>query len=168
MEKTKDIGIEKQISTYAIDELKRLVWITDRTLNDVKAISSKKIDVGKEPINKGTLNYEDLNRINNNLKKIDVYLKQSGYFTKIQNTKSNYTMSDIPWLEDINEWRQVIIDTRKMFGLQKYLDEIRLYETLDYIDMNTIEESCKQIGQMILNLQEQQLYCGDVITGGEY
>lgn len=151
-----------------MQEIPNLVWITDRTIDDVKFISQDTIDVGKLAYHKGALNYTDLNRINDNFIKIGIILDKLGYYNKIGTNKTTWIMSDIPYLEDVNELRNICKNVRNMLNITKFLKEIRFWDTLNYEDVNIIEETIKMIGDMTSKLQQQQLYCGEVISGGEY
>lgn len=151
-----------------MSEISNLIWITDRDIADVKFISQDTVDVALLPHHKGALNYTDLNRINSNFIVIGGLLEKVGYFTRIGTNKTKWKVEDLPYLEDINELRSILIDVRDMLGIYNKLGAIRFWDTLDYEDVNIIERTMEYIGELVQNIEYQSLWCGEVITGGEY
>lgn len=151
-----------------MSEIDNLPWITDRTIEDVKFISQDTVDVGVLPHHKGALNYTDLNRINENFIVIGKLLEKYGYNTRIGTNKTIWKLEDLPYLEDINELRSILVETRNMLGVGDELGQIRFWDTLNYEDVNLIEKTMRLIGDLIQNVEKQGLWCGEVICGGEY
>lgn len=151
-----------------MNEINDLVWITDRTIDDVKFISQHTIDVALLPHHKGALNYTDLNRINSNFIKINKYLKTYGYNTRVGTNKTIWRVEDLPYLEEINKFREIVVEVKDMLGIGNELGQIRFWETLNYEDVNLIERMIQYIGELVQNIEKQTLWCGEIVCGGEY
>lgn len=150
-----------------MDEINNLVWITDRTLDDVRFIAQDTLDTGKMQAHKGALNYQDLNRIYSNIKVLLKHLENIGNYIVMEDTvKTTWVVTDLPYLEDIDDLRNLMKTIKDLLNLQT--NQIRYWETLNYEDMNILESVGKLCGQMIINIYTQVLYTNDVICGGEY
>lgn len=147
-------------------DLDNLLWIIDRTAEDIKYISNPLLDVGKIEAHKGAFNYQDMNRISVNLKIIADTLEELGYFVRADNLRNNWRVTDIPYFEDIEEIRGASNIYRNIFKMG--IPIVLTRDTIDYIDLNRIEEILSEVNQYFKNIKKQQIYTGDAICGGEY
>lgn len=147
-------------------KLDRLKWIVDRSIEDIRYITQPQLDVGKLDAHKGCLNYTDLNRISSNIFKIHNVVSKYGYFADVNLLKTYWVVEDIPYLEDINVIRDISNNYNSMF--QIYTDGILYTNTLTFKDLNKIEKILLSIKTVIKKINEQKLYCNDVLCGGEY
>lgn len=148
-----------------MEEINDLVWVVDRTFEDVRFVAQDTLDTGKLPPHKGALNYQDLNRIYNNLKVLSKYLELLGNIINLDLVKTNWQMEDLPYLEDINDLRDTINYLKKTFKIGSDYGQIRYWDTLNFEDVNLLERFGQLIGQLIIQTMEQQLYCGEFFCG---
>lgn len=149
-----------------MDELDRLQWIVDRSIEDIRYITQPQLDVGRLDAHKGCLNYTDLNRISTNMIKIHNIVSKFGYFNDINNLNTQWSIQDIPYLEDINIIRDISNNYNSMFKI--YTEKILYNNTLDFKELNKIEKILISIKNVLNRITSQQLYCNDIICGGEY
>lgn len=111
-----------------IDEL-----ITDRTQADVAVLKAlaDKIKSGSFTAadilefnlpSKGAYNFEDLNRVGKALIFLAELLKESGYLVSVD-VKTDWTMSDIPRINDIAAYLQQVDKVRNALNIVDYLPE---------------------------------------------
>ena len=137
--------------------------IYDRTRADVDLI---RLDPTNEN-NKGTYNYTDLNRIENNCQYVMNLLNTSGLFyipVKIE-VKTNWTIKDIPNIKDINRIRQNIITLQNGMTLGKGYEEIEFSNTLNYIKANILEKDLYLIKRMLETCKKELRKCNTFYCG---
>ena len=136
--------------------------IYDRQQYDVDLI---KLDPTNENT-KGAFNYDDLNRIESNCEYIKDLLNNSGlfYIPISISVKTDWNMSDIPKIQDINRVRDNIITLKNNMTMADY-EDIEYSGTLDYIKANILEKDLLVIKNIIetsmLELKKcNTFYCG--------
>lgn len=147
------------------------MWIDpiyDRTQADVDTI---RLDPTNEN-SKGAYNYTDLNRIENNCKYVMNLLNNSGlfYYPIIIETKTDWTIKDIPHIKDINRIRQNIVSLINGMNLGEEYKEIEFSNTMNYIKANILEKDLELVKNLIASCEREvkrcrMFFCG---TNGLY
>lgn len=137
--------------------------IYDRTQADVDLIRLEPTNEN----NKGAYNYTDLNRIENNCEVVMNLLNNSGFFyypITIQ-TKTDWVVSDIPTIGEINRIRNNIITLKNGMYVGEEYENIEFSNTMDYIKANILEKDLKLIKDIIDSCMRElrkchTFYCG--------
>ena len=154
-----------------------MAWITpifNRTVSDTGTARAAQAN---EENNKGTLNYQDLNRIEGNHKELMRWLENEGYY--IPRTYRNYKESfngitytdwqevNIPWLSEINRIRANYTALVQLFlvGLGLPVFPESLY--LDWQEVNDWERVAAFGKEMTENMKQEYIPCGTMNSGGE-
>lgn len=138
--------------------------IFDRTASDASYArlmqSSAQLDL------KGAYNASDLNRVECNCAYLANYLTSLGYICTIE-TKTNWTMTDIPWLvEHINRIRYNVIKIVDCFIQKPNAPKIIVDGYMDYQKANNLEQCLQLTYDFIDAMIEEtplcdQYYCGE-------
>ena len=131
------------------------MWVEpvyDRTPQDVAAKNKK-----------GVLNYADLNRIEGNTEYLSDALLAHGYLGAIQLIKTDWQMTDMIYLSDMNRILANCIRLNNGFFKQKELPTT--LQNPDYIKINTIEEVQQYEYDMINEVERSYRYCGTFYSG---
>lgn len=114
---------------------------------------------------KGAFNYADLNRVENNIQYVSDLLKGSGYYNNVE-VKTNWTMNDLPYLDDFNRIRNNINSLLDAFTKYSDAPVIRYGDRFDYNDANTFEKLIDQT-LILLNFMIEQLRPASTFYAGE-
>lgn len=137
--------------------------IYDRTQADVDLIKLDPTNAN----NKGAYNYTDLNRIENNCKYVMNLLNNSGlfYYPIIVETKTDWTMKDIPHIKDINRIRKNIITLINGVNLGDEYKEIEFSNTMDYIKANILEKDLELVKNLMASCKREVQKCNMFFCG---
>ncbi len=141
----------------------QIKWIINRSIEDIEYLRTPKLDIGRLESKIGALNYEDLNRISNNLVNFIEFAKQNGYFASDSELRTNWVESDIPYFEDINDIRTLATQFKKLYNVES--DIVYFTETLDFKQMNTIERIFFKSLQYNNNVGNLKIYCDEYECG---
>lgn len=114
--------------------------------------------------NKGFCNYEMLNRIENNCAFLEEQFNANLFSVSIE-TKTNWTMSDFPFLSQINRIRDNVNVLRNVYYVMVGSPVIIYHNTLDWIDANSLEQNLKNLNSMLENMKINFKYSGAYIAG---
>lgn len=140
-----------------------LIPVYDRTQADVDLI---KLDPTNEN-NKGTYNYTDLNRIENNCEYVMNLLNDSRlfYYPITIQTKTDWCVKDIPHIEEINRIRENIITLKNGMNLGGEYKEIEFSKAMDYIKANILEKDLALIKGIIDSCTREERKCNTFYCG---
>ena len=137
-----------------------LNFITDRTNADVQtAIANKASPIPQ----KGSLNYQDLNRIENNMFIVINLLKPLGEHFYLD-LKYDWVEKDILKLIDANRIRNNVYILNNSF-YNNSIQPITKRDRLDYIEVNLWETYISECNQSINKIENSYRYCGELICG---
>lgn len=153
--------------------------ITDRTLTDVK-----NADAGSLEYQKGALNADDLNRIEDNYKYLMAKLRSDAIFiphrlrnyeettvnadgTETKTTYTDWQESNLPWLSEINRIRANYNALVRLFLIGLGLPVSVESNYLDYQEVNDWERIAMIGKTMFENMEKEYRYCGIEVCGGE-
>ncbi|MDD4564761.1 MAG: hypothetical protein PHE79_04720 [Eubacteriales bacterium] len=135
--------------------------ITDRTLADVRYADAYP---GNAAVNKGALNYPDLNRIESNCSYVAGQLRSYGYNVEVV-VKTDWAMTDFPYRPQIDRiWSNVdaLLDT---FHRLPGSPDIRYWDSLNWQDANSLEQNLLNIYNLLQRMAVVFLRCGDAHGG---
>lgn len=135
--------------------------ITDRTLADVNNATHNQSNAAP---NKGALNYQDLNRIESNCSYLAGHLNAYGYGVSIT-VKTEWTMHDFPWQSEIDRIRDNVNTLLDAFLRLSGSPEIRYWDSLDWQDLNSLEQNILNIDILLQRMAAVFLRCGDAHGG---
>ena len=152
-----------------IDEL-----ITDRTQADVDAVKAlaDKIKSGSFTAadilefnlpSKGAYNFEDLNRVGKALIFLAELLTESGYPVSVD-VKTDWTMSDIPRINDIAAYLQQVDKIRNALNIVDYLPETPT-TILTVEQANDIEKIIESTYDFLQNMIAEYRYSNTFYSG---
>lgn len=127
--------------------------ITDRTKADVSNKTSK-----------GYINYTDLNRIESNCAYLADQLRGYGYSVSIQ-VKTDWTMQDFPYLSEINRIRDNVNTLIDAYYKLQGSPDIRYVDTLNWQDVNSLEQNIKNLDILLQRMIAGFRYCGTFYSG---
>lgn len=137
-----------------------LIFITDRTNADVQtAIANKNSPIPQ----RGALNYQDLNRIENNMFIIINLLKPLGehfYF----DLKYNWVETDRLKFVDANRIRNNVYVMNNSF-YNSSIQPISQRNRLNFQEVNLWETYISECNQSINKIENSYRYCGELICG---
>ena len=137
-----------------------LIFITDRTNDDVQtAIANKASPIPQ----KGSLNYQDLNRIENNMFVIINLLKPLGEHFYLD-LKYDWIESDILKFVDANRMRNNVYVMNNSF-YNSSIQPISERNRLDFPEVNLWETYVSECNQSIDKIENSYRYCGELICG---
>lgn len=142
-----------------------MVWITpiaDRTEADV---SYAKANRGNESFNKGAFNpYYDFNRIETNCEYLAGQLNAYGYSVLIT-VKTNWAEDDFPEQDEVDRIRNNVNTLIDSFHKLPGSPDIRYWNSLDWNDMNSLEQNIKNLDILLQRMAAVFLRCGDAHGG---
>lgn len=153
--------------------------VFDRTSADVAAV-----DRTSAAYQKGTLNADDLNRIEGNFRYLEEHLKADGIsvprnfrnYTETvidadgAETKTTYTdwqEQNLPWLSEINRIRANYNALVRLFLVRLGLPILTESNYLDWQEVNDWERIADAGKTMLENMEQEYRYCGTVDSGGD-
>lgn len=128
-------------------------YIDDRTQEDVA-----------QRVPKACLNAKDLNRIEHNCQELADMLNHVGYFITIH-TKTDWTRLNLTHRYEIDRVRSNVKTIMEAYQAFDRNLSIRFWESLDYLDVNTLEEALKITDEIIKHTAHQWRYAGRVTAG---
>ena len=135
--------------------------ITDRTRADVSYADSRPDNV--DP-NKGALNYQDLNRIESNCFYLAGQISAYGYSIAIA-VKTDWTTQDFPYRVQVDRIRGNVDSLLDALYRLPGSPEIRYWNSLDWTDVNSLEQNIKNIDTLLQRMAAVFLRCGDAHGG---
>jgi hypothetical protein len=142
-----------------------MAWITpiaDRTATD---ISYAKANRGNVAANKGTLNPRiDLNRIEGNCAYLAGQLNAYGYYVVIT-VKTDWTDDDFPRQSEVDRIRDNVNTLLDMLYKLPGSPDIRYWDSLDWNDMNSLEQNILNLDILLQRMAAVFLRCGDAHGG---
>ncbi|QIB68623.1 hypothetical protein Ami103574_04500 [Aminipila butyrica] len=135
--------------------------ITNRTLADVIYADARP---DNQEASKGALNYTDLNRIESNCAYLAGQLNTYGYSIDIT-VKTDWIMQDFPYQGQIDRIRHNV--DALLDALYRLPDspQIRYWNSLDWNDINSLEQNLKNIDTLLQRMAAVFLRCGDAHGG---
>ncbi len=144
-----------------MDSLEWISPIYDRTQADVDEIKKNPLSTNT----KGVYNYTDLNRIENNCSVLkELLFEKFGINTKII-TKVNWSMEDIPTIEDLDRIRNNIIKLINNMNLGSECKYIEFSNTMNYIKANILEKDMYLLKKIVDTYNKKARYCNTFICG---
>lgn len=137
------------------------VFIYDRTYQDVTYAYNNQ---DSTQLLKGALNWQDLNRIENNILDTMNDFNNVGYVI-ILDCKIDWVESDIPDLVQITRIRDNVNKLVIKFLSLNHVPYVVKTEYLNYIQLNTLEKNLKLLRDCLNIYGEQNLYCGTLFCG---
>lgn len=135
--------------------------ITDRNQSDV---NYAQVHPDSSTPNRGALNYTDLNRIESNCEYLAGQLLGYGYSVSIS-VKTDWTVYDFPPHDQIDRIRRnvdaLINGYHRMVGSL----DIRYWESLDWQDVNTLEQHLKNVDDILIKMIAGLRYSGEICSG---
>lgn len=128
------------------------MWTTpvyDRTLSDVMEVKNNPLSSNT----KGAFNCSDLNRIENNIEYVANLFEQLYKFNPVTETKTNWNITDIPTLTQINRIRNNIIHLKQTIDIDGW-ENIEFTKTMNYERLNIIEKNLLLIKEKLEYFQE--------------
>ena len=136
--------------------------IVDRTAAD---ISYAKAHRDNGDYNKGALNPPyDLNRIEGNCSYLADQLNTYGYDVEIT-VKTDWTIQDFPYQSEIDRIRDNVNTLIDVFHRLPGSPDIRYWDSLDWTDMNSLEQNILNIDILLQRMAAVFLRCGDAHGG---
>lgn len=115
------------------------------------------------------LNFEDLNRVEENTHFVYDRLIQDGYFVNPQTYKTNWAVTDIVFKDDLNRIEQNIKDLAQAYYTTSEFEELKTnWQTLEPVDFNfpnRIEKDLNIINRLISSMEQYFVYCGVASCG---
>ena len=155
------------------------ILITDRTASDVSrhaALARKSFAemTAEEQLEwstsmKGSYNATDLNRVGQAIKYVENQLHAYGY-TIHTTPKTDWTMDDIPTLEQLNHVIADVQTCRNKLSLPSSTPSVPVsMELFNYEKANDIEKILKQVYESLMKIVEGMIYfSGDMFCGELY
>ena len=138
--------------------------ITDRTVEDTRFARNNQ---GNEQNNKGSLNYDDLNRIENNYKFLIVELRKNAVSISRVYRTEDWNEQSIPYVSDINRIRDNFNSLVMQFPFGIELPTFEPSNRLFYNEVNDWEKIELEIRNALLRTQLSYRYCGTLDCGGD-
>ena len=135
--------------------------VTDRTLADVNYAAA---NPGNATANKGSLNYIDLNRIENNCDYIANQLNVYGHSIAIA-VKTDWTVRDFPYRSQIDRIRDNVDDMLDALHRLPDSPDIRYWDSLDWNDANSLEQNLCNLYGLLQRMADVFLICGNAHGG---
>ena len=115
---------------------------------------------------KGSLNSEDLNRIENNISYLSSQLNTYGYTNTITEKEVLWTKSDMFYLTDLDRIRQNIMNICEAYPVLPTITFPTLLDSsLDYIKVNELEELLYRTNELLETLISSFRMCGTFYCG---
>ena len=110
------------------------------------------------------LNAEDLNRIEDNCAYLAGRLRAAGYLAELE-TKTDWTMADIPYREEIDRIRRNVDTLQVIFYSLPEWREIVYNNTMDFEQMNAMEWDLHLLDVWLSRMMAVYRYCGTFYCG---
>lgn len=153
--------------------------VFDRSMNDVKSV-----DRTSATYQKGTLNADDLNRIEGNFAYLEEKLRGDAIFiphvfrnytettlnadgTQTTTTYTDWQEHNLPWLSEINRIRANYNALVRLFLVGLGLPVMAESNYLDYLEVNNWERIAMVGKEMFENMEKEYRYCGMENSGGD-
>ena len=153
--------------------------VFDRTMDDVKSVDRTSADYQK-----GTLNADDLNRIEGNFAYLEEKLRGDAIFiphvvrnyeettlnadgTQTKTTYTDWREHNLPWLSEINRIRANYNALVRLFLVGLGLPVLAESNYLDYVEVNDWERIAEVGKTMFENMEKEYRYCGMEESGGD-
>jgi len=114
--------------------------------------------------NKGYLNDDMLNRIESNCSYIAEQLFSYGYQISLV-TKTDWTKTDFPNLNQINRIRDNINELIDVYHKMPDSPDIRYWNSLDWQDANSLEQNLLNLNTILENMVDSFVYTGTLNCG---
>lgn len=115
------------------------------------------------------VNYDDLNRVENNTQYVADKLNEFGYYCPAITTKTNWAMSDIVYAEDLNRIESNIKTCQEAYYVTSEFEELKTnWATLDPVTFdfnNRIEKDLDIINGLIESMRLYYVYSGVASCG---
>lgn len=128
----------------------------DRNPNDV-AIAAANKDLAE--VYKGSLSYEDLNRIETNCQYIEQQLNRHGYYVYLI-TKTDWAVTDFPTRGEIDRIRRNVSKLIACYAQMPGSPDIRFWDSLDWQDVNSLEQNLANIDTLLQWMMAGFRRCG--------
>lgn len=122
--------------------------ITDRTEFDVSNKTKK-----------GYVNYDDLNRIEGNCQYLEEQLNLYCYYVRIA-VKTNWTEQDFPYKAEADRIRYNVNSLTSAYHKMQGSPDIRYVDTLNFEDVNNLEQNIDNINVLIERMKVGFRKCG--------
>ncbi len=122
--------------------------------------------INRTVYNKGYLNDDVLNRIEDNCSYIAGQLFFYGYQISLV-TKTDWTKTDFPDLNQINRIRDNINELIEVYHKMPGSPDIRYWNSLDWQDANSLELNLLNLNTILENMKNSFKYCGTFNCGQE-
>ena len=110
------------------------------------------------------VNFDDLNRVENNTMYVAQKLRDSGYYVRPLIHKLDWVMSDIVYAEDLNRIESNIKVLQQAYYVSEEFEELKTdWATLDPVAFdfnNRIEKDIDIINNIINDMKSYFVYCG--------
>lgn len=153
--------------------------VFDRTMDDVKSV-----DRTSAAYQKGALNADDLNRIEDNYKYLMAKLRSDAIFiphifrnyeettlnadgTETKTTYTDWQEHNLPWLSEINRIRANYNALVRLFLVGLGLPVLAESNYLDYVEVNDWEHIAEVGKEMFENMEKEYRFCGVEESGGD-
>ena len=128
------------------------MWITpiyDRTLSDVTEVKNNPLSSNT----KGAFNCSDLNRIENNTIYVANLFEEVYGFSLNLVTKTNWSIEDIPTINEINRIRNNILRISQEISIEDF-QSIEFSKTMNYMKANALEYDLYLIKNLLENYRD--------------
>lgn len=128
------------------------MWITpiyDRTLSDVTEVKNNPLSSNT----KGAFNCSDLNRIENNTIYVANLFEEVYGFSLNLVTKTNWSIEDIPTINEINRIRNNILRISQEISIEDF-QNIEFSKTMNYMKANALEYDLYLIKNLLENYRD--------------
>lgn len=159
-------------------------WTTpifDRTVEDTTA--ARRNQAG-ESNNKGALNYQDLNRIENNYRYLMEHLETDSIYiqhlyrdyeetiidasgNEVKKRYTDWQEQNIPWLSEINRIRANYNALVRLFLVNLGFPIFKESSYLSWQEVNDWERIADVGKTMFENMEKEYIYCGTIDSGGD-
>lgn len=110
------------------------------------------------------LNFEDLNRVEENTHYVFDRLIRDGYYLNTQTYKTDWAVTDIVFKDDLNRIEQNIKDLAQAYYTTSEFEELKTdWETLDAVDFNfpnRIEKDLEIINTLLASMEQYYIFSG--------
>nr|DAL65803.1 MAG TPA_asm: hypothetical protein [Caudoviricetes sp.] len=128
------------------------MWINpiyDRTQSDVNEIKNNPLSSNT----KGAFNCSDLNRIENNTIYVaNLFAQVYGFSLNLQ-TKTNWSIEDIPTIKEINRIRNNVLKISREIFIENF-QNIEFSKTINYVKANALEYNLLLIKNTLENYRD--------------
>ncbi len=167
------------LSYFPVEQLDRLLLMTDRTAADVEEAAALKQKLDKEGLDsltqaerdkwycglKGNYNQEDMVRVSLAVERIAGLLERLGYEYGIE-AKTDWTYMDVPFQEDLEAYLGNIRTLAAGYCVKPTTPALPInMNAFDWQQANALEKNLQDIASLLKNMVSSFPYCGDVECG---